>query len=114
MAELKINTGKVIDSAVSIRGVTSNLKSLFGDINKIIESLDDVYNTVNTEEIKSKYYELEGKLDGLTGALEKYSAFLEKTTEIYEEVERKIAEQVTEGAAVAIGVGAIELFDEWK
>ena len=56
MAGVLIKTDEVVNCAVSIRQITSNLKNLFGDINKIMESLEDIYNTVNTEEIK-KYYE---------------------------------------------------------
>lgn len=109
MAELKIDTAKVTDCAINIRLVTQNLQKSYNDIDKMVENLGSVYNTENTKEIQKKYYQLRGKIDSLTEALKFYSTFLEKTTKIYDDVEKKLQDYAASLAAQKMK----ETLDEW-
>ncbi len=124
MSELKIDTEKAISCAVDIRNIYTKMEHKLSEISKAMNGIMSEYATTNAEELQKKYIKTEGHVLDLLSAIRGYSQFLEKSAKIYDEVERKIVEQVMDTAVKTISnsidhsLGVFSKIsnqvDEWK
>jgi uncharacterized protein YukE len=101
-SEVKIDLDKVADAAAEIKLYKGTLNTAITEINSIIDGLEKQYSSSNTKEILKKYSDLKKDMEELIKALDDYYEFLLKSKNLYESVEKKIANKLEQIVASTI------------
>lgn len=90
MADIKISTQVLTDTAARVRQINATLTGKLDEINQTMQNLQSTWRSDAAEDIRSAMLAMKPRFEQYNGVVESYAKFLVNTAQSYETTEQTV------------------------